>query len=176
MHHRSNGLSKDERATFKHFEKCLFYEGRVVDPSYTSDSDIPQVFSVINFNCLLNIGEQICPLFVLHFYKSVRITQNRDRIISIAFIINNQEIVILLTAFAQILRASCEGACMYTVDWSLSVLPNSLDINLTYLTPLDDPVTVSDTIFTQRASVNCRKLSREILKIIIGCVPASNLD
>ncbi|GJT74669.1 hypothetical protein Tco_1041394 [Tanacetum coccineum] len=64
MHYRSDGLSKDEKAIFKHLEKRLFHEGRVVNPSYTSVSDIPQVFLAINFDCLLNIDKQICPLHV----------------------------------------------------------------------------------------------------------------
>ncbi|GJU47059.1 hypothetical protein Tco_1204325 [Tanacetum coccineum] len=139
MHNRSDGLSKDEKAIFKHLEKRLFHERRVVDPSYIGHSNVPKVSSAINFDCLLNINEQICPLFVLEFYKSVWITQNRDQTISIAFIIKNQDIVLPLSNFAEILRVLCEGACMYTVDWSLATLPKSLDSNPTYHTHLDDP-------------------------------------
>ncbi|GJZ39066.1 hypothetical protein Tco_0585629 [Tanacetum coccineum] len=100
MHHRSEGLSKDKRAIFKHLEKRLFYKGQIMIP---------------------------------------------------------------LTAFAQILRVLCEGACMYMVDWSLTALPNSLDSNQTYHAPLDYPVIVRDTIFTQRDSPSCYTRKGELI-------------
>ncbi|GKD92316.1 hypothetical protein Tco_1372153 [Tanacetum coccineum] len=40
MHHHSNGLSRDEKSMFKHLEKRLFHEGRVIDPSYIGDSNV----------------------------------------------------------------------------------------------------------------------------------------
>ncbi|GJV11815.1 hypothetical protein Tco_1353356 [Tanacetum coccineum] len=144
MHHRSDGLTRDKKAIFKHLEKCIFHEGQVVDPSYIGDSHILEVFSTINLDCLLNINEQICLLFLLEFYKSFRITQNRDQTISITFIIKKQEIILPLAYFTKILHVSSEGACMYTVDWSFANLPKSLDSNPTYPTPLDDPILLNE--------------------------------
>nr|GEY67382.1 hypothetical protein [Tanacetum cinerariifolium] len=126
--------------------------GRVVHSFYLDDSNICQVFSAINFDCLLNIDEEICPLVVLKFYKSVRITQNIDQTISIAFIIRNLYIVLPLHHTAQILLVSCEGACMYSIEWSIASLPKSIDPNPIYHTPLDDLVLVRDAIFYERAS------------------------
>ncbi|GJX07301.1 hypothetical protein Tco_0195233 [Tanacetum coccineum] len=120
--------------------------------SFVGDSNIHEIFSAINFDCLLHINEEICPLFVLKFYKSVRITRNRDQTISIAFDIKNQEIVLPLHQFAEILRVPCEGVYMYMVDWSIASLSKSIDSNPVYLTLLDDPTLVRDTIFNIRPS------------------------
>ncbi|GJY55221.1 reverse transcriptase domain, reverse transcriptase zinc-binding domain protein, partial [Tanacetum coccineum] len=142
MHHRTKGLLDADRAIFKNLERRFFHVGRVVHPSFLDDSNIPQVFSAINFDCLLNIDQEICPLFVLEFYNSVPITRNVDQTISIAFIIRNLEIVLPLHRFAQVLRVLCEGACMFIVEWSIASLLKNIDPNPIYHTPLNDPVLV----------------------------------
>nr|GEY43095.1 hypothetical protein [Tanacetum cinerariifolium] len=96
--------------------------------------------------------EEICPLFVFEFYKSVRATQNVDQTISISFIIRNLEILLPLHRFAKVTRVSCEGTCMYTIDWSITSLPKSIDPNLGYHAPLDDLVLVRDAILYERPS------------------------
>ncbi|GKC96153.1 hypothetical protein Tco_1161595 [Tanacetum coccineum] len=78
------------------------------------------------------------PTLVTPMFSSVRITRNRDQTISIAFIIKNQEIVLPLAHFSKILRVPCEGAYMYSDEWSFANLPKCLDSNPTYLTPLDN--------------------------------------
>ncbi|GJX14324.1 hypothetical protein Tco_0206082 [Tanacetum coccineum] len=151
-HHQTSGLLDDKRAIFKNLKRRFFHEGRVVHSSYLDDSNIRHIFSAIKFDYLLNIAEEICPLFVLEFYKSVRITRNTDQIISIAFIIRNLEIVLPLHHFAQILRVPCKGACMFTTKWFIAALPKSIDPNLVYHTPLDNPVLVRDAIYYETPS------------------------
>ncbi|GJS88229.1 hypothetical protein Tco_0770865 [Tanacetum coccineum] len=153
-HHQTEGLLDADRAIFKNLERRFFHEGRVVHPSFVDNFNILQVFSAINFDCLLYINEEMCPLFVLEFYKSVWITQNINQTISIAFIIRNLEIVLPLRRCAEILRVPCEGACMFTVDWSIASLPKIIDPNPVYHTPLDDPILVRDAIFYKRPSPN----------------------
>ncbi|GJS91533.1 hypothetical protein Tco_0774169 [Tanacetum coccineum] len=104
MHHRTPSLSDTDVAIFKNLERRFFHESQVIHPSYLADSVIPQVFLSINFDWLLHIDEEICPLFVLEFFKSVRITRNFDQTISIGFIIRNYEIVLTLYNFVKILR------------------------------------------------------------------------
>ncbi|GJV86032.1 hypothetical protein Tco_1525930 [Tanacetum coccineum] len=151
-HHQTPVLSGADRAIFKNLERRFFHEGCVVTSSYFDDSNIRQIFSAIKFYCLLDIDEQICPLFVLEFYKSVRITQNVNKTISIAFIIRSYEIVLPLHQFSHILCVPCEGACIYTIEWSIAALPRSIDPNPIYLTPLDDSFIVCDAIFNERPS------------------------
>ncbi|GJR05368.1 hypothetical protein Tco_0528352 [Tanacetum coccineum] len=150
MHYLTKGLSDHDKAIFKNLERRFFHEGRVVHPSYLNDTIIPQVFSVIKFDCLLHIDEEIYPLFVLKFYKSVRITRNIDQTISIAFIFRNLKIVLPLHRFAKILRVPCKGACMFTVDWSIVSLPKSIDPDPIYHTLFDDPINIRNAIFYER--------------------------
>ncbi|GKC88953.1 hypothetical protein Tco_1149602 [Tanacetum coccineum] len=119
MHHRTPSLSDTDVAIFKNLERCFFYEGRVVHPSYLADSVIPH---------------------------SVRITRNIDQTIFIACIIRNYEIVLPFHRFAKILHIPCEEGCMFMVDWSIASLPKTIDPNLVYHTPLDDPVLICDVI------------------------------
>ena len=50
--------------------KSLIDEGRVVDESFLNDTNIPQIFLKIKFDCLLHINEQICPVFILEFVSN----------------------------------------------------------------------------------------------------------
>ncbi|GJZ63408.1 hypothetical protein Tco_0619829 [Tanacetum coccineum] len=115
-YHQSEGLSEKDKAIFKNLERRFFHEGRVVHTSYLEDSVIPQVFSAINFDCILHIDEEIC-----------------------------------------------EGACMFTVDWSIASFQKSIDPNPVYHTPLDDPVIVRDAIFNNRPSPKRRTKKGETI-------------
>ncbi|GJY05428.1 hypothetical protein Tco_0371368 [Tanacetum coccineum] len=109
-YHKTPGLSEDEKGIYKNLERRYFHEGRVVHPSYLDDQpNLCQTSVAIKFDCLLVINEQICPVFVLQFYKIVRLIRNFDETISIAFIINNVEICLRLEEFALILRIPCEA-------------------------------------------------------------------
>ncbi|GJX57620.1 hypothetical protein Tco_0287517 [Tanacetum coccineum] len=149
-YHQTASLNSDERAIFKILERRFFHEGRVIHPSFLKYSSIRQIFSAINFDCLLDIDVKICLVFVLEFYKTVQILQNVDEAISIASIIRNFEITLFLHQFTQILRVPCEGVCMFSPDWYISCLPNFIDPNPIYLTPLDNPNVVRDAIFNER--------------------------
>ncbi|GJZ12224.1 hypothetical protein Tco_0547454 [Tanacetum coccineum] len=149
-YHQTASLNSDERAIFKILERRFFNEGRVIHPSFLEDSSIRQIFSAINFDCLLDIDVKIYLVFVLEFYKTVQILQNVDEAISIAIIIRNFKITLRLYQFAQILRVPCEGVCMFSPDWYISYLPNFIDPDPIYLTPLDNPDVVHDAIFNER--------------------------
>ena len=99
-YYREEGLSKTDRKVFKRLEKRLIHEGRVVKECFLEDTDIRQVFSAINFDCLLDFDEQIFQVFIFEFYKSIRIIRNTDASISIAFIINKRNFILPLNTFA----------------------------------------------------------------------------
>ncbi|GJW61134.1 hypothetical protein Tco_0110469 [Tanacetum coccineum] len=116
----------------------------------------------MNTNRRLNREDSNLPV---HYYRVVsfemlciRIVCNLDGTISIAFIIRNYEIVFRLDEFVQILRVLCKGVCMYSLEWSISSLPNCVNPNSIYLTPLDDPVVVLDAIFNERPPTKRRKV------------------
>ena len=83
-YYRKDSLSTNDHKIFKMLYKRLIHEGRVVENSFLKDTNIPQIFSAINFNCLLKINEQICSVFIFEFYKSVRIVQNSDETTSLS--------------------------------------------------------------------------------------------
>ncbi|GJV68161.1 hypothetical protein Tco_1483670 [Tanacetum coccineum] len=94
----------------------------IIVPEASPDMKERSTSRSIGFDCLLNINEKICPIFVLQFYKSVRIIRNLNGTISIAFIINNFEITLSLVEFARILKIPCQGVCVYTPEWPISSL------------------------------------------------------
>ncbi|GJR90340.1 hypothetical protein Tco_0214351 [Tanacetum coccineum] len=113
MYHRIGGFTGHEREVYKSLVLCLIYEGRVIDSTFLDDQpNLRPTFAAIGSDCLLNIDEKIYPIFVLQFYKSVRIIRNLNGTISIAFIINNSEITLSLVEFARILKIPCQEVCI----------------------------------------------------------------
>ncbi|GJR03914.1 hypothetical protein Tco_0526898 [Tanacetum coccineum] len=127
-YHRTGGFIKHEREVYKSLVSRLIHEGRVIDSTFLDDQpNLRSTFVAIGFDYLLNIDEKICPIFVLQFYKSVRIIRNLNRAIFIAFIINNFEITLSLVEFTRILKIPCQGVCVYTPEWPISSLQTSAD-------------------------------------------------
>ena len=162
-YYRNEYLSTQDRKIFKMLYRRLIQEGRVIEESFLENTNIPQIFSTIKFDCLLHIDEQICPVFIFEFYKSVRIIRNDDETISLSFIINKQTFTLPLTVFADILRIPCEGICMYSKDWSIANQHLALDPSPIYRTPLDDPILVRDTIFTKRTNQSRPTRNKKII-------------
>ncbi|GKC99273.1 hypothetical protein Tco_1169548 [Tanacetum coccineum] len=132
MYHQTGGFTGHEREVYKSLVSRLFHEGRVIEPTYLDDQpNLCPTFAAIGFDCLLNISEKICPIFVLQFYKSVRLIQKLNGTIAIAFIINNFEIILTLEEFARILKIPCQGVCVFTPDWPISSL--QLVVELSHL-------------------------------------------
>nr|GEW51248.1 hypothetical protein [Tanacetum cinerariifolium] len=110
MYHRTEGFTEREGLVYKTLKKRFFHDGRVVDPSYLGDQpNIRPTFTAIRFDCLLDISEKICPVFVLQFYISVRLICSLNGTLSTAFIIRNFEITLRLEEFAHILCVPCKG-------------------------------------------------------------------
>ncbi|GJV40478.1 hypothetical protein Tco_1418918 [Tanacetum coccineum] len=108
MYQRTGGFIGHKREVYKSLVTRLFHEGRVVD-FLENEPNLHNTFAAIGFDCLLDIDEQICPIFVLQFYKSVRLIRNLNGTLSIAFVIDNVEIVLTLENFARILKISGKG-------------------------------------------------------------------
>ncbi|GJV62099.1 putative reverse transcriptase domain-containing protein [Tanacetum coccineum] len=105
MYHRTRGFTGHEREVYKSLVFRHFHEGRVIKPDFLkNEPNLCNTFAAIGFDCLLDLDEQICPIFVLQFYKSVCIIRNLNETISIAFVIDNVETILTLENFAWILR------------------------------------------------------------------------
>ncbi|GJT99136.1 hypothetical protein Tco_1094654 [Tanacetum coccineum] len=79
--------------------------------------------------------------------------------LSIAFIIRNVEISLLLKEFARTLRVSCQGVWVFTPDWPISYLPNGVDSNPDiYPPPHEDFLLICDALFYERPLGKTRKV------------------
>ncbi|GJY20689.1 hypothetical protein Tco_0393255 [Tanacetum coccineum] len=160
MYHRTQNVTEHEREIYKSREHRLFHEGCVIDPSYLGDQpNLRPTFTDIDFDCLFDINEKICPVFVLQFYKSVHLICNLNGTLSIAFIIQNVKITLRLKEFARILRIPCRGVCVFTFEWAISSLPNGIDSNPDiYPPPHEDPLLIRDALFYPRPPGKTRKV------------------
>ncbi|GJX72839.1 hypothetical protein Tco_0311434 [Tanacetum coccineum] len=127
-----DGLSDDGKTIYKNLERRYFHEGRVVHPSYLDDQpNLLQIFSTI------------------------------DQTLSIALVINNVDIRFRLEEFARILRIPCQGVYVFSTEWSISSLSNSIDPNPNYLPPVENPQTIHDTIFYERPLGTTHKVKKK---------------
>lgn len=99
----------------------------------------------------MNINEQICPRFVLEFYHSVVLSSNDEGdFMTVFFKANRNQYHFPLLDFAQTLGLPCEGACVYSDEWSLSVLDTHMPHGTPYQTPLLDKETIRDHLFVDQ--------------------------
>ncbi|GKC07005.1 hypothetical protein Tco_0998615 [Tanacetum coccineum] len=163
VYHRTGWFTEEEREVYKSLVNRLFHEGRVILPNFLDDEpNLRNIFAAIGFNCLLDINEQICPVFVLQVYKSVRFIRNLNGTLSIAFVIDNVETTLTLENFAQILKIPCEGVCVHTSEWPISSLSRHCDPhpNL-YPPPHEDPSLIHDALFHTRTEPKYQKIKGE---------------
>ncbi|GJY60412.1 hypothetical protein Tco_0461069 [Tanacetum coccineum] len=160
MYHRTGGFTSHEREVYKSLVTRLFHEGRVVLPDFLkNEPNLRNTFAAIGFDCLLDIDEQICPIFVLQFYKSVRLIRNLNETLSIVFVIDNVEIVLTLKNFARILKIPGEGVCVYTSEWPISSLFRGCDPHPNiYPPPQEEPSVIRDALFHERTEPKFRKI------------------
>ncbi|GJV30302.1 hypothetical protein Tco_1386750 [Tanacetum coccineum] len=163
MYHRTGGFTGYEREIYKSLMNRLFHEGRVVLPDFLeSESNLRTTFAAIGFDCILDINEQIFPVFVLQFCKSARLIQNLNGTLCIGFVIDNVETVLTLENFGRILRVPYEGVCLYSSEWSISSLQRSCNPhpNL-YPPPHEDLSLVRDALFHPRTDPKTRTIKSD---------------
>ncbi|GKD32138.1 hypothetical protein Tco_1242916 [Tanacetum coccineum] len=160
MYHRTGGFTGHEREFYKSLVSRLIHEGRIINSTFLDDQpNLRPTFAAISFDCLLDINEKICPIFMLQFYKSVRIIRKLNGTIAISFIIKNIEITLTLEEFAQILKIPCQGVYVYTPEWPIYSLQNGVDSNLDiYPPPHDDSSLILDALFYERTQPKTRKM------------------
>nr|GFB76494.1 hypothetical protein [Tanacetum cinerariifolium] len=70
IYHHTGGFTGEEWEVYKSLINRLFHKGWVVLPNFLEDKpNLRNIFAVIGFDCLLDINEQICPVFVYNFTK-----------------------------------------------------------------------------------------------------------
>nr|GEZ16822.1 UBN2 domain-containing protein [Tanacetum cinerariifolium] len=96
-------------------------------------------FESIDFDCLLDINEQIIPRFVLEFYCQLTFTYNPEGQFVFNFCIQNNSFSLTLEEFGQILKIPFKGQASFTKMWSLDHLLVSVPSRGLYKTKPSSP-------------------------------------
>ncbi|GJU17626.1 pentatricopeptide repeat-containing protein [Tanacetum coccineum] len=123
----------------RNLEERYIHEGRVVFDTFTDLNYVRSLFHFVEFECLLQINEQVCPRFILEFYSQYRLSYSDEGQMFVEFVIQNQFFSYSLEEFAQILDIPCEGACVFTDRWSLDELVYGAPLEGPYQTNLPSP-------------------------------------
>ncbi|GJX23396.1 hypothetical protein Tco_0227841 [Tanacetum coccineum] len=113
--------------------RCI-HEGRVVFQIFDNLVYVGSMFSHIDFECLLEINEQIVPRFILEFYSNYRVSYTLEGQMLIEFVIQNQFFSYTIEEFGLILGIPSNGACSFTDKWSLDELQYSVPMSGPYQT------------------------------------------
>ncbi|GJT83368.1 retrovirus-related pol polyprotein from transposon TNT 1-94 [Tanacetum coccineum] len=93
----------------KDLESRYIHEGRVVFDNFADLNYVQSLFHFAEFECLLEINEQICLRFILEFYSQYRVNYSDEGQMFVEFVIQNQLFSFSLEEFAQILDIPYEG-------------------------------------------------------------------
>ncbi|GJW85890.1 hypothetical protein Tco_0159035 [Tanacetum coccineum] len=122
-------ISDELRDIYRTLESRYVHEGRTIDPSFYNDlsDDSVAKFTIIGFDCLLSLDEQICPRFIFEFYKTLHLDRDPNNHLSIQFTINNYRFNISLAQFAELTSFPNQGICIYSDAWGLDELEKTLE-------------------------------------------------
>ncbi|GJW65694.1 retrovirus-related pol polyprotein from transposon TNT 1-94 [Tanacetum coccineum] len=135
----------------RNLEERYIHEGRVVFDNFTDLNYVRSLFHFVEFECLLEINEQVCPRFILEFYSQYRLSYSDEGQMFVEFVIQNQlfsySLEKFFILFAQILDVPCEGACVFTDRWRLDELVYGIPSDGPYQT---NPPSIEDIISSIR--------------------------
>ncbi|GJV65150.1 hypothetical protein Tco_1475978 [Tanacetum coccineum] len=134
----------------RNLESRYIHEGRVVFENFADLNYVRSLFHFVEFECLLEINDQICPRFILEFYSQYQINYSDESQMFIEFVIQNQLFSYSLEEFAQIIDIPCEGACVFTDKWSLDELVNGIPTDGPYQTNPPSPDDIISSIRIDR--------------------------
>ncbi|GJT55403.1 hypothetical protein Tco_0990457 [Tanacetum coccineum] len=129
------------REKLMNLEERYIHEGRTVFENFTDFNYVRSLFHFVEFNCLLEINEQIFPRFILEFYSQFQLTYSDEGQMFVEFVIQSQLFSFSLEDFAQILNVPCEGACVFSDRWRVDELIYGIPTDVPYQTnlpPIED--------------------------------------
>ncbi|GJZ42870.1 retrovirus-related pol polyprotein from transposon TNT 1-94 [Tanacetum coccineum] len=147
-------------------ESRYIHEGRVVFDNFADLNYIRSLFHFVEFGCLLEINEQICPRFILKFYSQYQVSYSDEGQMFVEFVIQNQFFSFSLKEFAQILDIPCEGACVFTDRWRPDELAYGILLDGQYQTNLPSIEDIISSIRINRDSQVCRILHEEEINVL----------
>ncbi|GKB43731.1 hypothetical protein Tco_0888673 [Tanacetum coccineum] len=150
------------REKLMNLEERYIHESRVVFDNFADLNYVRSLFHFVEFECPLEINEQICPRFILEFYSQYQINYSNKGQMLFEFVIQNQLFSYSLVNFAQILDIPCEGACVFTDRWRLDELAYGIPSDGPYQTNLPS---IEDIISSIRIDRECqvRRIRYQIL-------------
>ncbi|GJT64440.1 hypothetical protein Tco_1015920 [Tanacetum coccineum] len=149
----------------RNLEERYIHEGRVVFDNVTDLRYVWSLFHFVEFECLLEINEQVCPRFILEFYSQYRLSYSDEGQMFVEFGIQNQYFSLCLEDFAQILRIPCEGACVFSDRWSLDELLYGALLEGPYQTNLPSPDDIISYVREDREGQVTRILHQEEIEV-----------
>ncbi|GJX45642.1 hypothetical protein Tco_0262318 [Tanacetum coccineum] len=152
----SDEYNEPLKRIFKFFENCYIHEGRVVDPSFDDLVYVRSMFSHIEFDCLLEINEQIIPHFILEFDSQYHINYDLQGQMFVEFVIQNQLFSFSLEELGQIPGIPYKGDCSFSDKWSLDELPFSVPTGGPYQTNPPFPDAIKLLVQIERQGVVTR--------------------
>ncbi|GJT09910.1 hypothetical protein Tco_0856952 [Tanacetum coccineum] len=96
-------------------ESRYIHEGRVVFDNFADLNYVRSLFHFVEFECLLEINEQIYPRFIIKFYSQYRVSYSEEGQMFVEFVIQNQFFSFSLQEFAQILDIPCEDGQVHRI-------------------------------------------------------------
>ncbi|GJY51859.1 hypothetical protein Tco_0442706 [Tanacetum coccineum] len=123
-------MTNELKDVYKALESRYVHKGRTIDPSFYQDLNDKSLakFTNIGFDCLLSLDEQICPRFIMEFYKTLHLDTNlNDNRLFIQFDINGHPFNLSLDQFAELTSLPNQGICLYSDAWSLDHLEKTLE-------------------------------------------------
>ncbi|GKD22360.1 hypothetical protein Tco_1224063 [Tanacetum coccineum] len=163
-------ISQEYRTPIKeklrNLESRYIHEGRVVFDNFANLNYVRSMFSFVEFDCLLENSDQICPRFILEFYNQYQINYFDEGEMFIKFVIQNQFFFYSLKEFAQILDIPCEGVCVFTDKWLLDELAYGVPTEGPYQTNPPSPDDIISSIRIDREGQVCRIYHEEELDVL----------
>ncbi|GJR13881.1 hypothetical protein Tco_0796533 [Tanacetum coccineum] len=149
----------------RNLESRYIHEGHVVFENFVDLNYVRSMFSFVEFECLLEISDQICPRFILGFYSQYQINYSNEGEMFIEFVLQNQFFSYSFKEFAQILDIPCEDACVITDKWSLYELTYGVPTDGPYQTNHSSPDDIISSIRIDREGQVCRIRHKEEINV-----------
>ncbi|GKB74949.1 hypothetical protein Tco_0936361 [Tanacetum coccineum] len=160
--HRTRQMDKELMESYRTLEKRLFYEGRIVTPSFIAKNKMLPSFQAVGLEPFLTLNEPICPRFVVEFYHCLEVKRNEEDLPYIEFKLGQFTFKLTPSRLSQILKTPHALETFYTTEWSLNSLDNHPKSN--YFGPKHD--LVKKAITTPRTTQ--AQLLRDLNKLYIN--------
>nr|GEV06746.1 retrovirus-related Pol polyprotein from transposon TNT 1-94 [Tanacetum cinerariifolium] len=112
--HRTRQMDKELKESYRTLDKRIFHEGRIVTPSFISESNMLPFFQAVGLEPFLTLNEPICPRFVVEFYHSLEVKRDKELNPSIEFKLGQLTFTLTPSRLSRILQTPHALETFYT--------------------------------------------------------------